>query len=174
MLLSHDDLVLSCCELSYIANFLNSYFLISRISPAGLSTKNNMAINSNKDYSESNLRGSSSIPVGGTFPSRNTHGNGLGWDQRPVTFTKQRAVVKARMISVCVCSKNVTWMSFYLWWPNRRFKYTSKWICTILFQKRGWLCRSKSATWTYRGLSSIKWVIFVVSMHSCQPRLSAV
>uniref|UniRef100_A0A4W5PA99 non-specific serine/threonine protein kinase n=1 Tax=Hucho hucho TaxID=62062 RepID=A0A4W5PA99_9TELE len=49
------------------------YLKQSRYLP-GLSTKNSMAINSNKDYSESNLWGSG-IPVGGTFPSRNTHGS---------------------------------------------------------------------------------------------------
>ncbi|KAL0964664.1 hypothetical protein UPYG_G00327220 [Umbra pygmaea] len=59
---------------SRTASAKQHYLKQSRYLP-GLSTKKNMAINSNKDYSESNLWGSSSVHVGGTLPNRSTHGS---------------------------------------------------------------------------------------------------
>ncbi|XP_014035647.1 serine/threonine-protein kinase ICK isoform X1 [Salmo salar] len=58
-------------EPSRTASAKQYYLKQSRYLP-GLSTKKNMAINSN--YSESNLWGSK-IPVGGTLPNRGTHGS---------------------------------------------------------------------------------------------------
>lgn len=46
-------------------------------SSLGISTKKNVAINASKDYSGSHLWGNSSIPFGGTLPSRGTHGKSL-------------------------------------------------------------------------------------------------
>lgn len=43
--------------------------------PSGIATKKNVAINANKDMSGSHLWGNSSIPFGGTLPSRGLHGN---------------------------------------------------------------------------------------------------
>lgn len=45
------------------------------LSPSGISTKKNVAINASKDFSVSHFWGNSSIPFGGTLPSRGTHGN---------------------------------------------------------------------------------------------------
>ncbi|XP_031729527.1 serine/threonine-protein kinase ICK isoform X1 [Anarrhichthys ocellatus] len=49
------------------------YFRQSRYLP-GISTKKNVAINASKDFSGSHLWGNSSIPFGGTLPSRGAHG----------------------------------------------------------------------------------------------------
>ncbi|XP_028279635.1 serine/threonine-protein kinase ICK-like isoform X2 [Parambassis ranga] len=49
------------------------YLRQSRYLP-GISTKKNVAINATKDFSGSHLWGSSSIPFGGTLPSRGAHG----------------------------------------------------------------------------------------------------
>ncbi|CDQ61321.1 unnamed protein product [Oncorhynchus mykiss] len=91
------------------------YLKQSRYLP-GLSTKKNMAINSNKDYSESNLRGSSSIPVGGTFPSRNTHGsNTLPIGYVPSYFKKEVDSAGQRVqlgpIGDSAASNYATWRS---------------------------------------------------------------
>ncbi|XP_055786369.1 serine/threonine-protein kinase ICK-like isoform X2 [Salvelinus fontinalis] len=91
------------------------YLKQSRYLP-GLSTKNNMAINSNKDYSESNLWGSSSIPVGGTFPSRNTHGsNTLPSGYVPSYFKKEVDSAGQRVqlgpIGDSTASNYATWRS---------------------------------------------------------------
>lgn len=43
--------------------------------PSGISTKKNVAINASKDFSGSHFWGNSSIPFGGTLPSRGAHGN---------------------------------------------------------------------------------------------------
>ncbi|KAM9558460.1 serine/threonine-protein kinase ICK-like isoform 1-T3 [Salvelinus alpinus] len=91
------------------------YLKQSRYLP-GLSTKKNMAINSNKDYSESNLWGSSSIPVGGTFPSRNTHGsNTLPSGYVPSYFKKEVDSAGQRVqlgpIGDSTASNYATWRS---------------------------------------------------------------
>ncbi|XP_029496092.1 serine/threonine-protein kinase ICK-like [Oncorhynchus nerka] len=91
------------------------YLKQSRYLP-GLSTKKNMAINSNKDYSESNLWGSSSIPVGGTFPSRNTHGsNTLPSGYVPSHFKKEVDSAGQRVqlgpIGDSAASNYATWRS---------------------------------------------------------------
>lgn len=44
------------------------------LSPSGISTKKNVAINASKDFTGSHLWGNSSIPFGGTLPSRGAHG----------------------------------------------------------------------------------------------------
>nr|XP_046210220.1 serine/threonine-protein kinase ICK-like [Oncorhynchus gorbuscha]XP_046210221.1 serine/threonine-protein kinase ICK-like [Oncorhynchus gorbuscha] len=91
------------------------YLKQSRYLP-GLSTKKNMAINSNKGYSESNLWGSSSIPVGGTFPSRNTHGsNTLPSGYVPSHFKKEVDSAGQRVqlgpIGDSAASNYATWRS---------------------------------------------------------------
>lgn len=45
------------------------------LSPSGISTKKNVAINAGKDLTGSHFWGNSSIPFGGTLPSRGAHGN---------------------------------------------------------------------------------------------------
>ncbi|KAM4607773.1 serine/threonine-protein kinase ICK-like isoform 1-T2 [Polymixia lowei] len=60
-------------EPSRTASAKQHYLKQSRYLP-GISTKKNMAINSNKDFSGSHLWGNSSIPFGGTLPNRGTHG----------------------------------------------------------------------------------------------------
>ncbi|XP_064789910.1 serine/threonine-protein kinase ICK-like [Oncorhynchus masou masou] len=91
------------------------YLKQSRYLP-GFSTKKNMAINSNKDYSESNLWGSSSISVGGTFPSRNTHGsNTLPSGYVPSYFKKEVDSAGQRVqlgpIGESAASNYATWRS---------------------------------------------------------------
>ncbi|XP_029031833.1 serine/threonine-protein kinase ICK-like isoform X2 [Betta splendens] len=44
------------------------------LSPSGISTKKNVAINASKDFNGSHFWGNSTIPFGGTLPSRGAHG----------------------------------------------------------------------------------------------------
>ncbi|XP_056148398.1 serine/threonine-protein kinase ICK-like [Lampris incognitus] len=60
-------------ESSRTASAKQHYLKQSRYLP-GISTKQNMAIDSSKDPSGSHLWGNSSIPFGGTLPNRGTHG----------------------------------------------------------------------------------------------------
>ncbi|KAM3862818.1 serine/threonine-protein kinase ICK-like [Diretmus argenteus] len=60
-------------EPSRTASAKQHYLRQSRYLP-GISAKKNVAINSSKDLSGSHLWGNSSIPFGGTLPSRGTHG----------------------------------------------------------------------------------------------------
>ncbi|TKS85500.1 Serine/threonine-protein kinase ICK [Collichthys lucidus] len=59
-------------EPSRTASAKQHYLRQSRYLP-GISTKKNVAINASKDYTGSHLWGNSSIPFGGTLPSRGTH-----------------------------------------------------------------------------------------------------
>ncbi|XP_037127590.1 serine/threonine-protein kinase ICK-like isoform X2 [Syngnathus acus] len=61
-------------EASRTASAKQHYLRQSRYLP-GISTKTNVAINANKDMPASHLWGNSSIPFGGTLPSRGLHGN---------------------------------------------------------------------------------------------------
>nr|XP_046258910.1 serine/threonine-protein kinase ICK-like [Scatophagus argus]XP_046258911.1 serine/threonine-protein kinase ICK-like [Scatophagus argus]XP_046258912.1 serine/threonine-protein kinase ICK-like [Scatophagus argus] len=60
-------------EPSRTASAKQHYLRQSRYLP-GISTKKNVAINASKDYIGSHLWGNSSIPFGGTLPSRGAHG----------------------------------------------------------------------------------------------------
>lgn len=60
-------------EPSRTASAKQHYLRQSRYLP-GISTKKNVAINASKDFSGSHLWGGSSIPFGGTLPSRGAHG----------------------------------------------------------------------------------------------------
>uniref|UniRef100_UPI0037E70E88 serine/threonine-protein kinase ICK-like n=1 Tax=Semicossyphus pulcher TaxID=241346 RepID=UPI0037E70E88 len=60
-------------EPSRTASAKQHYLRQSRYLP-GISTKKNMAINASKDFGGSHLWGNSSIPFGGTLPSRGAHG----------------------------------------------------------------------------------------------------
>lgn len=60
-------------EPSRTASAKQHYLRQSRYLP-GISTKKNVAINANKDFSGSHLWGNNSIPFGGTLPSRGAHG----------------------------------------------------------------------------------------------------
>lgn len=60
-------------EPSRTASAKQHYLKQSRYLP-GISTKKNVATNASKDYSGSHLWGNSSIPFGGTLPSRGAHG----------------------------------------------------------------------------------------------------
>ncbi|XP_070697011.1 serine/threonine-protein kinase ICK-like [Pempheris klunzingeri] len=60
-------------EPSRAASAKQHYLRQSRYLP-GISTKKNVAINASKDLSGSHLWGNSSIPFGGTLPSRGAHG----------------------------------------------------------------------------------------------------
>ncbi|XP_030603461.1 serine/threonine-protein kinase ICK isoform X1 [Archocentrus centrarchus] len=60
-------------EPSRTASAKQHYLRQSRYLP-GISTKKNVAINASKDFTGSHLWGSSSIPFGGTLPSRGAHG----------------------------------------------------------------------------------------------------
>ncbi|KAI3363136.1 hypothetical protein L3Q82_011788 [Scortum barcoo] len=60
-------------EPSRSASAKQHYLRQSRYLP-GISTKKNVAINASKDFSGSHLWGNSSIPFGGTLPSRGAHG----------------------------------------------------------------------------------------------------
>ncbi|KAL7855437.1 hypothetical protein AOLI_G00190410 [Acnodon oligacanthus] len=64
-------------EPSRTASAKQHYLKQSRYLP-GLSTKKNVAGNAAKDLSGNNLWGSSSVPVGGTLPSRGSHGTRPG------------------------------------------------------------------------------------------------
>uniref|UniRef100_A0A7N6BZL9 non-specific serine/threonine protein kinase n=1 Tax=Anabas testudineus TaxID=64144 RepID=A0A7N6BZL9_ANATE len=61
-------------EPSRTASAKQHYLRQSRYLP-GISTKKNVAINASKDFSGSHFWGNSSIPFGGTLPSRGAHGN---------------------------------------------------------------------------------------------------
>lgn len=65
------ELLWRCFILFYLSNNLS-------LSPIGISTKKNVAINASKDFSGSHLWGNSSIPFGGTLPSRGAHGDDPG------------------------------------------------------------------------------------------------
>ncbi|CAB1312918.1 unnamed protein product [Coregonus sp. 'balchen'] len=102
-------------EPSRTASAKQHYLKQSRYLP-GLSTKKNMAINSNKDYSEGNRWGSSSIPVGGTLPSRNTHGsNTLPSGYVPSYYKKEVGSAGQRVqlepIGDSTASNYATWRS---------------------------------------------------------------
>nr|XP_019953739.1 PREDICTED: serine/threonine-protein kinase ICK isoform X1 [Paralichthys olivaceus]XP_019953747.1 PREDICTED: serine/threonine-protein kinase ICK isoform X1 [Paralichthys olivaceus] len=60
-------------EPSRTASAKQHYLRQSRYLP-GISTKKNVAINASKDFSGSHVWGNSSIPFGGTLPSRGAHG----------------------------------------------------------------------------------------------------
>ncbi|XP_029926323.1 serine/threonine-protein kinase ICK isoform X2 [Myripristis murdjan] len=60
-------------EPSRTASAKQHYLRQSRYLP-GISTKKNLPVNTNKDFSGSHLWGNSSIPFGGTLPNRGTHG----------------------------------------------------------------------------------------------------
>ncbi|KAL3050239.1 serine/threonine-protein kinase ICK-like [Gymnodraco acuticeps] len=60
-------------EPSRTASAKQHYLRQSRYLP-GISTKKNVAINASKDFAGSHLWGNSSIPFGGTLPSRGAHG----------------------------------------------------------------------------------------------------
>ncbi|XP_041645994.1 serine/threonine-protein kinase ICK-like [Cheilinus undulatus] len=60
-------------EPSRTASAKQHYLRQSRYLP-GISTKKNVAINASKDFTGSHLWGNSSIPFGGTLPSRGAHG----------------------------------------------------------------------------------------------------
>lgn len=60
-------------EPSRTASAKQHYLRQSRYLP-GISTKKNVAINASKDFGGSHLWGNSSIPFGGTLPSRGAHG----------------------------------------------------------------------------------------------------
>ncbi|XP_066517362.1 serine/threonine-protein kinase ICK-like [Hoplias malabaricus] len=64
-------------EPSRTASAKQHYLKQSRYLP-GLSTKKNVAVNATKDLSGNNLWGSNSVPVGGTLPTRGSHGTRPG------------------------------------------------------------------------------------------------
>ncbi|XP_076867510.1 serine/threonine-protein kinase ICK-like [Brachyhypopomus gauderio] len=64
-------------EPSRTASAKQHYLKQSRYLP-GLSTKKNVAVNVSKDLSGSSLWGSSSVPFGGTLPTRGSHGSRTG------------------------------------------------------------------------------------------------
>lgn len=107
---------------------------------SGISTKKNVAINASKDFTGSHLWGSSSIPFGGTLPSRGAHGN----------FT-----VTFRLFVVVVVVKEVQSNGLLL--LTIRHKYSPRWIHAIFLQKRQRLCRSQRASGSFSGDNSIKW-----------------
>lgn len=106
---------------------------------SGISTKKNVAINASKDFTGSHLWGSSSIPFGGTLPSRGAHGNFT------VTFR----------LFVVVVVKEVQSNGLLL--LTIRHKYSPRWIHAIFLQKRQRLCRSQRASGSFSGDNSIKW-----------------
>lgn len=106
---------------------------------SGISTKKNVAINASKDFTGSHLWGSSSIPFGGTLPSRGAHGNFT------VTFR----------LFVDVVVKEVQSNGLLL--LTIRHKYNPRWIHAIFLQKRQRLCRSQRASGSFSGDNSIKW-----------------
>lgn len=63
---------LSDCDVR-LQQIRNAFGSISPHSP-GISTKKNVAMNASKDFGGSHLWGNSSIPFGGTLPSRGAHG----------------------------------------------------------------------------------------------------
>lgn len=85
-----------------------SLWLISTLLPfaAGISTKKNLTVNTNKDFSGSHLWGNSSIPFGGTLPNRGTHGNLTGHltlSSAPIT------ILQCRLDMICING------SFFVW-----------------------------------------------------------
>ncbi|KAG9260101.1 serine/threonine-protein kinase ICK-like [Astyanax mexicanus] len=69
--------VLPFQEPSRTASAKQHYLKQSRYLP-GLSSKKNVAVNAVKDLSGTSLWGSSSVPVGGTLPTRGSHGSRQG------------------------------------------------------------------------------------------------
>ncbi|XP_061811692.1 serine/threonine-protein kinase ICK-like isoform X2 [Nerophis lumbriciformis] len=77
-------------EASRTASAKQHYLRQSRYLP-GISTKKNVAINASKDRSKSHLWGNSSIPFGGTLPSRGLHGTNTIPGACTQTFYKKDA-----------------------------------------------------------------------------------
>lgn len=118
--------------------FKSLIFMIAFLFISGISTKKNVAINASKDFTGSHLWGSSSIPFGGTLPSRGAHGNFT------VTFR----------LFVVVVVKEVQSNGLLL--LTIRHKYSPRWIHAIFLQKRQRLCRSQRASGSFSGDNSIK------------------
>lgn len=126
------SVILKCCP------FKSLIFMIAFLFISGISTKKNVAINASKDFTGSHLWGSSSIPFGGTLPSRGAHGNFT------VTFR----------LFVVVVVKEVQSNGLLL--LTIRHKYSPRWIHAIFLQKRQRLCRSQRASGSFSGDNSIK------------------
>uniref|UniRef100_A0A1A8HJ86 non-specific serine/threonine protein kinase n=1 Tax=Nothobranchius korthausae TaxID=1143690 RepID=A0A1A8HJ86_9TELE len=80
-------------EPSRTASAKQHYLRQSRYLP-GISTKKNAAMNASKDFPGSHFWGSSSIPFGGTLPSRGAHGtNTIPGDYMPSFYKKDNGSV---------------------------------------------------------------------------------
>lgn len=83
-------------EPSRTASAKQHYLRQSRYLP-GISTKKNVAVNASKDLSGSHLWGNSSIPFGGTLPSRGAHGtNTIPGGYMPSFYKKDHSSVSHR------------------------------------------------------------------------------
>lgn len=115
-------------------------------SPTGISTKKNVAINASKDFMGGHLWGNSSIPFGGTLPSRGVHGKSL-----TTSFTVNFLVISAKSH----CSFLFIIYVFIFTVLNIRYKYYPWWIHAVILQKRPWFCWSQRASGSFSG-NSIK------------------
>ncbi|XP_041865448.1 serine/threonine-protein kinase ICK-like isoform X3 [Melanotaenia boesemani] len=102
-------------EPSRTASAKQHYLRQSRYLP-GVSTKKNGAMNASKDFTESLLWGSSSIPYGGTLPSRGAHGtNTIPGGYMPSFYKKDNGSAGHRgrqSVSVETTASNyATWRS---------------------------------------------------------------
>ncbi|XP_069570060.1 serine/threonine-protein kinase ICK-like [Brachyistius frenatus] len=101
-------------EPSRTASAKQHYLRQSRYLP-GISTKKNVAINASKDFTGSHLWGSSSMPFGGTLPSRGAHGtNTIPGGYMPSFYKKESGSAGHREHqgpSVETASNYATWRS---------------------------------------------------------------
>ncbi|XP_013870081.1 serine/threonine-protein kinase ICK isoform X2 [Austrofundulus limnaeus] len=101
-------------EPSRTASAKQHYLRQSRYLP-GISTKKNVAINASQDYIGRHLWGGSSIPFGGTLPSRGAHGtNTIPGGYMPSVYKKDSSSAGLRGhqgVSVETASNYATWRS---------------------------------------------------------------
>ncbi|XP_028324631.1 serine/threonine-protein kinase ICK-like [Gouania willdenowi] len=101
-------------EPSRTASATQHYLRQSRYLP-GIVTKKNMPINASKDFTSSHLWGISGIPIGGTLPSRGTHGtNTIPGGYIPSFYKKENSFAAHRGhqgSAVDTASNYATWRS---------------------------------------------------------------
>ncbi|XP_072526048.1 serine/threonine-protein kinase ICK-like isoform X3 [Salminus brasiliensis] len=101
-------------EPSRTASAKQHYLKQSRYLP-GLSSKKNVAVNAAKDLSGNNLWGSSSVPVGGTLPTRGSHGTRPG-GYVPSVYKKESSSAGQRVHLAPIDST----LSNYATWKSSR------------------------------------------------------
>lgn len=114
----------------------NAFGSISPHSP-GISTKKNVAMNASKDFGGSHLWGNSSIPFGGTLPSRGAHG-------------------KCTHLSRCKLFVMFP-VPHFLFPLNVRDKHNPWWLHAVVLQEGPSLRWSPKTSGTFGGIDGIEW-----------------